>query len=67
MTIGAEPPGALWLTLEEGLGLLAGLEDARDALILAGRLSVVVGVEDQIRLISRRLGFEDPEGGADGR
>lgn len=48
----------------DSLALLADLEDARDALIDSGRLSVVVGVEGQIRLVSRRLGFDDPEGGA---
>lgn len=64
MTGDGEPPGAVWLTVEEGLALLADLEDARDALIDSGRLSVVVGVEGEIRLVSRRLGFDDPEGGA---
>jgi hypothetical protein len=61
---GDVPPAAVWLTLEEGLALLAVLEDARDALIDSGRLSVVLGMEGQIRLVSRRLGFDDPEGGA---
>lgn len=61
---GVEPPHAVRYTVEEGLGLLADLEDARDALIDTGRLAVVVGLEGQIRLLSHRLGFDDPEGGA---
>jgi hypothetical protein len=47
------------------LGLLADLEDARDALIDSRQLAVVVGVERQIRELGRKLGFED-EGDADG-
>ena len=60
------PPGDIWLSLDEALALLADLEDARDALIDAHRLALVVGVEGQIRLLSRRLGFDDPDGGAHG-
>lgn len=62
-----EPPRAVSYTLEEALELLAVLEDARDALIDAGRLVAVVGAEGQIRLLSHRLGFDDPEGDADVR
>lgn len=58
-----EPPAHIGLALDEAIGLLADLEDARDALIAASQLAVVVGVENQIRLISRKLGFDDPEGG----
>ncbi len=47
--------------------MLGALEDARDALIEAGHLAVVVAVEAEIRLLSRRLGFDDPDGGSDGR
>jgi hypothetical protein len=60
-----EPPPAVSYTLDEALGLLAALEDVRDVLIDSGRLVAVVDVEAQIRLLSRRLGFDDPEGGAD--
>lgn len=60
-----EPPRHIWYELDEALELLAGLEDARDALLESGHLTVVVGVEHQIRLLSRRLDFEDPEGDAD--
>jgi hypothetical protein len=62
-----EPPEAVRYTLEEALSLLAALEDARDALIDSGHLAVVVSVEAEIRLVSRRLGFDDPEGDANGR
>jgi hypothetical protein len=58
-----QPPNEIQLTLDECLGLLADLEDARDALIESHQLVVVVGVEAQIRLLSHRLGFDDPEGG----
>ncbi len=61
-----EPPEEVRYSLDEGLTLLAVLEDARDALIDSGHLAVVVAVEVEIRLLSRRLGFEDPEGGSDG-
>ena len=60
----AQPPRDIRLSLDEALALLADLEDARDALIDADRLAVVVAVEAQIRLLSHRLGFDDPEGGA---
>jgi len=61
-----EPPAAVRYSLDEALSLLAALEDARDALIESRRFAVVVGVEDEIRLLSRRLGFRDPDGGSDG-
>lgn len=60
-----EPPAAVSYSLGEALRLLAALEDARDALIDAARLTVVVVVEGQIRILSRRLGLNDPEGGDD--
>jgi hypothetical protein len=60
-----EPPPYVWYSLEESLELLAALEDARDALIGAGHLTVVVSIEDQVRELSRRLEFDDPSGGAD--
>jgi hypothetical protein len=62
-----EPPRHVWYTLDEALALLADLEDARDVLIESGRLAVVVGIENQIRLLSHRLDFDEPEGDADGR
>ena len=60
-----EPPRYVWYTLDEALELLAALEDARDALIDAGHLLVVVSIEAQVRDLNRRLDFDDPWGGAD--
>lgn len=60
-----EPPGQIDYTLDEALDLLADLEDARDALLDSRHLTVVVGAENQIRLLSRKLGFQNPEGDAD--
>jgi hypothetical protein len=62
-----EPPQQVVYDVEEALGLLAALEDARDALIDSGHLAVVVAVETEIRALSRKLGFDDPAGGSDGR
>jgi hypothetical protein len=59
------PPARFELSLDEALDLLADLEDARDALSDSRHLTVVVAVESQIRLLSRRLGFADPYGGDD--
>ena len=61
-----EPPEVIDYSLGEALTLLAALEDARDALIESGQLAVVVGVEAEIRELSRKLGFRDPEGDGDG-
>ena len=60
-----EPPRDVWFTLDEALDLLATLEDARDTLIESGHLSVVLQVETQIRELSRRLDFDNPQGDAD--
>jgi hypothetical protein len=62
-----EPPRHVWYSLEEALELLASLEDARDALLDASQLVVVVDVEREIRQLSRKLEFDDPEGDADER
>ena len=62
-----EPPQAISLSLDEALTLLAALEDARDSLVETGHLPVVLTVEDEIRTLSRKLGFRDPEGGGDDR
>lgn len=61
-----EPPDAVRYDLDEAMTLLAALEDARDALIDGGFLGVVLAIEAEIRLLSRRLGFDDPSGGHDG-
>jgi hypothetical protein len=59
------PTARIELSLDEALDLLADLEDARDALSDSRHLTVVVAVESQIRLVSRKLGFADPYGGDD--
>jgi hypothetical protein len=63
-----EPPGDVHLSLDESLALLADLEDARDALIDAHRLALVVGVEAQMSAeplraseAARRLGITTRE------
>lgn len=53
-----EPPREVWYALEEALALLADLEDARDALINSRQFAVVVGIENEIRLLSRKLDLE---------
>ena len=60
-----EPPRETWFSLDEALDLLATLEDARDALIEDGLLSVVMPIEAQIRELSRRLDFDNPQGDPD--
>ena len=67
MASAGEPPDRINYALDEALTLLAALEDARDALIESGHLGVVMIVESEVRLLSRKLGFQDPEGGPDGR
>lgn len=62
-----EPPEQIGYDLDEALMLLGTLEDARDALIDSGHLAVVVAVEAELRALSRKLGFDDPAGGSDGR
>ena len=61
-----EPPREIWFDLEEALQLLAVLEDARDALIDSGHLPMVVGLEAEIRGLSRKLDLDEP-GGPDAR
>jgi hypothetical protein len=62
-----EPPQSVSYDLEEALELLAVLEDARETLKDTGHLTGVVALEAQVRLLSRRLGFDDPEGDDDAR
>ncbi len=61
----AVPPQSVSYDLEEALELLAVLEDARETLNDTGHLTGVVALEAQARLLSRRLGFGEPEGDAD--
>jgi hypothetical protein len=58
----SESPAQITLDLDEALSLLGALEDARDALTDSRHLTVVADIEDQVRLLSRRLGFDDPDG-----
>ena len=60
-----EPPTSVTLDLEEALGLLAALEEARATLQDGEHLAGVLNLEAQIQLVSRRLGFDD--GGNDAR
>ena len=46
-----EPPGRVTYDLEKALSLLADLEDARDALIEFGHLTVVVSVASCARMM----------------
>lgn len=58
-----EPPGQVVYDLDEALTLLAVLEDARDVLIASDHLVGVLAIEAEIRLLSHRLGFDEPLGG----
>lgn len=60
-----EPPESVRYHLDEALALLAALEDARDALIDSGHLAVVIAIEGEVRILNRRLGFGEPDGGTD--
>jgi hypothetical protein len=64
---GGEPPSVIEYSLDEALDLLADLEDARDSLTGTGHLAAVIVVEGQIRVLSRKLGFADPQGVDDAR
>lgn len=61
-----EPPQAITLSVEEALDVLAVLEEARESFYESDFLGGVIGVEDSIRMLSRKLGFNDPEGRDDG-
>lgn len=62
-----EPPDEVSYSLEDSLDLLAALEDARDALVETDHLAVVAQLEHQVVILSRKLGFDQPPGGGDGR
>ena len=59
----SQPPERVEFDLDEALGLLAALEDARDVLNGTDFLSVLAQVEGQTQLLVRKLGLEP--GGAD--
>jgi hypothetical protein len=56
------PPEFVVLTIDEALDLLSALEDARSSFLETGLLSGAVLIEDPIRTLSLRLGFDDPGG-----
>ena len=64
MTDPSEPPASIELSLEQTLELLAALEDARDALGESDHLAVLAQIEHQVRVLGRKLGFD--EGNRDG-
>jgi hypothetical protein len=58
-----QPPDGVSFDLEEALYLLATLEDSRDVLIDTAHFSVLAQVEDQIQILSLKLGLD--QGGPD--
>lgn len=62
-----QPPQGIWYEVDEALDLLAALEDASMSLAASNHLAGVLELESQVRLLSRRLGFDDPRGGDDER
>jgi hypothetical protein len=63
----SEPLDAATYDLEEALELLTALEDAREALADSDHLAVVAVIEHEVARLDRKLGFDRPFGGADGR
>jgi len=57
-----EPPlEFIWYSLAEALGLLAHLEDAVRTFAETGHLAGSVQLEAEMRLLRRKLGFDDSE------
>jgi hypothetical protein len=54
-----EPPRQVWYELDEALALLADPEDARDGLIAANQLGLVVTVSIRSVILSHELRFDD--------
>jgi hypothetical protein len=61
------PPDRIVYDLEEGLELLAALEDALEVVADSDYLAVVAKVENEVARLHRKLGFDHPSGGEDGR
>ena len=61
------PPDRIVYDLEESLELLAALEDALDVVAGSDYLGVVAEVENEVARLHRKLGFDHPSGGEDGR
>ena len=62
-----EPPDRILYDLEEALELLAALEDAFEVVAESDYLGVVAEVETEVSRLHRKLGFDRPFGGEDGR
>ena len=62
-----EPPSRVTYDLEEALELLAALEDALEVVAGTDYLGVVAEVEHEVARLHRKLGFDRPSGGEDGR
>jgi hypothetical protein len=60
-----EPPDSVVFALSEALELLATLEEARLVIRDTDHLSVLAQIENELGLLNRRLGFDDPQGGID--
>lgn len=56
----AGPPEQIVFTIDEALDLLSHLEDARSSFEEAGMLDGSLLIEEPIRLVNRKLGFDDP-------
>ncbi len=62
-----EPPDRILYDLEEALELLAALEDALEVVAESDYLGVVAEVETEVSRLHRKLGFDRPSGGENGR
>jgi hypothetical protein len=61
------PPNRIEYALEEALELLAAPEDALEVVADTDYLGVVAEVENDVARLHRKLGFDHPPGGEDGR
>ena len=55
-------PEQIVFTIDEALDLLSHLEDAHQSFLDQGLLSGAVLIDGQIRMLNRKLGFDDPGG-----
>lgn len=55
----SEPPREIWFTLDEALGLLAVLEDAREELAGGPALTLLMEVEAQVASLHHKLDLDD--------
>lgn len=65
--ISSQPPDRITYDLEEALDLLAALEDALEVVVGTDFLAIVADVENEVARLHRKLGFDHPSGGEDGR